>query len=266
MCLLPFTPSSVEHKSKDTSDGTLLGGKILYRQFQTGYRTALEPVLMASCIPAKNRQIIIEGGCGAGAGLMCLAHRVPQIIGFGFEQSKEFVKLANENFHLNKMNNLTALQVALPKLPPRPFKFLPEGYEHVDHVFANPPWHRHDTSPSPDLQRDMAIRLPKGLLSEWIYSLSRPLRQGGTLTLALSASLYAEASAAMHQHRLGSIILFPLWPKARRIPRIILLQGRMGSMGGSIIAPGLILHNDDGDFTPEANRILRMGKRLPLIP
>lgn len=258
--------SLIHHKSQNTSSGTLLEGKIFYKQFQTGYRTALEPILMAACIPAKKGQTIIEGGCGAGAGLMCLAYRIPCITGIGFEQHPEMVELANENFQLNHMTNLQAIQITLPKLPKRPFYFLPNGQEHVDHVFSNPPWHRYDSCPSPDTEKDLAKRLPKGLLSEWIYALSRPLRQGGTLTLALSATLYAEASAIMHQYKLGSITLFPLWPKLNRPARIILLQGRMGSTGGSHIAPGLVLHDSNGEFTHETDRILRQGKKLSLLP
>ncbi len=262
---LSFTSPYIHHKSKNTSNGTLLEGKIFYKQFQKGYRTALEPILMAASIPAKKKQIIIEGGCGAGAGLMCLAYRIPLITGIGFEQHPEMVELANENFQLNAMSNLKAMQVTLPKLPKRPFTFLPNGQEHVDHVFANPPWHQHNSCPSPDPEKNLAKKLPRGLLAEWIYALSRPLRQGGTLTLALSASLYSEASALMYQYKLGSVILFPLWPKLNRPPRIILLQGRMGSTGGSQIAPGLILHNDNGEFTHETNRILRQGKKLTLL-
>jgi len=266
MQLLSSSSSLIHHKSKNTSDGTLLEGKIFYRQYQEGYRTALEPVLMASSIPAKAGQTVIEGGCGAGAGLMCLKYRIPEIIGIGFEKHPEMISLANENFSLNQMENLKAIEISLPKLPKRPFDFLSKGQEHVDHVFANPPWHSHNTTSSPDTKKDLAKRLPKGLLSEWIFALSRPLRYGGTLTLALSASLYAEATAIMHQCRLGSIILFPLWPKINRSARIVLLQGRMGSTGHSHISPGLILHNENGDFTAEANYILRDGKLLNLLP
>lgn len=266
MQLLSSSSSLIHHKSKNTSDGTLLEGKILYKQYQEGYRTALEPILMAASIPARAGQTIIEGGCGAGAGLMCLSHRVPNISGIGFEQHPEMIALANENFQLNQMNNLKAIEITLPKLPKRPYDFLPQGQEHVDHVFSNPPWHSYNSCPSPDPKKDLAKRLPKGSLAEWIYALSRPLRQGGTLTLALSASLYAEASAIMHHYKLGSLTLFPLWPKVNRPPRIILLQGRMGSTGGSHIAPGLILHEENGSFTIEANHILKDGKTLCLLP
>lgn len=257
--------SLIHHKSKNTSNGTLLEGKILYKQFQQGYRTALEPILLAACIPAKQGQTIIEGGCGAGAGLMCLTYRIPLITGIGLEHHPEMVRLANENFQLNHMANLKAIQVTLPKLPKRPFNFLPKGQEHVDHVFANPPWHSYNSCPSPNIEKDLAKRLPKGLLNEWIYALSRPLRQGGTLTLALASTLYAEASAIMHHYKFGSITLFPLWPKLNRPARIILLQGRMGSTGGSHVAPGLVLHDMDGKFTHETNRILRQGKKLTLL-
>lgn len=55
--------------------GHLLGGKVVYRQFSTGNRTGLEPVLMAAFVPARPGQTVMEGGCGAGAGLLCLSNR-----------------------------------------------------------------------------------------------------------------------------------------------------------------------------------------------
>ena len=63
-----------------TSDGCLLDGRVRYAQPASGsdgYRTGIEPVLLAASIPAQAGQRVLEAGVGAGAGLICLAARVP---------------------------------------------------------------------------------------------------------------------------------------------------------------------------------------------
>ena len=37
----------------ELTDGTLLGGKVIYRQKSSGYRTGIEPVLLAAFVPAR---------------------------------------------------------------------------------------------------------------------------------------------------------------------------------------------------------------------
>ena len=59
----------------DTTEGTLLGGRVRYAQPARGYRTGIEPVLLAAAVPAVPGQAVLEAGTGAGAALLCLAAR-----------------------------------------------------------------------------------------------------------------------------------------------------------------------------------------------
>ena len=65
--------------------GSLLGGRVPYCQPAQGHRSGIEPVLLAASIPARAGARVLEGGSGAGAGLLCLAARVPDISGLGLE-------------------------------------------------------------------------------------------------------------------------------------------------------------------------------------
>jgi tRNA1Val (adenine37-N6)-methyltransferase len=243
------------------SHGTLLGGRLRYRQFRLGYRTGLEPVLMAAHIPARPGERVLEGGCGAGAGLMCVAHRVPGVIGVGLECDARTAVLAQANFADNGFDRLLVIRTALPDLPGLPI-FPPDGGG-FDHAFANPPWHRTDASASPDARRDLARRVRShDMIAMWVRSLGRQVRHRGTLTLALPAGLMDVAIAAMRAHGIGAISLLPFWPKAGRAARIVLIQGRIGARGEATLLPGLTLHRDDGTFTTEADAVLREGNAL----
>ncbi|WBO57919.1 hypothetical protein GT370_11530 [Acidocella sp. MX-AZ03] len=50
----------------ETSAGTLLGGRLAYRQLRAGHRSGFEPVLMAAFCPARPGVRVLELGTGAG--------------------------------------------------------------------------------------------------------------------------------------------------------------------------------------------------------
>mgnify|MGYP003362939764 CR=1 FL=1 len=256
---LPPAPSGLP----PVTSGTLLGGKVLYRQFRTGNRTGLEPVLMAAFVPARAGQSVVEGGCGAGAGLLCLANRVSGLSGIGLEHDPASALLAQHNFELNGQHALRVRVSAIPALPDDPVLSGP-GIRRIDHAFANPPWHAHDSSASAHARRDLARRLPAGALAQWVRALAAQLRHHGTLTLALPASLLSAGIRAMEEVPLGRIRIFPFWPAYGRPARIVLLQGCANARAGSEMLPGLVLHEADGRFTAAARHVLEDG--APLMP
>jgi tRNA1(Val) A37 N6-methylase TrmN6 len=53
-----------------TTDGHLLGGRVIYRQPATGFRSSIEPVLLAASVPSTPGEHILEAGTGHGAALL----------------------------------------------------------------------------------------------------------------------------------------------------------------------------------------------------
>jgi tRNA1(Val) A37 N6-methylase TrmN6 len=233
------------------TEGTLLGGRVRYRQFETGHRSGFEPVLLAAAVPAKPGELVLEAGTGAGAGLLCLAARVPGLIGTGLEIDPALVALANENFRINEFDGIVA-KTGDAATPPDLL---------ADHVFANPPWHDAAGSRSPDGARALAHHAASGLLTRWIAGLSRAVRPGGSLTLILPAAGLSEAVAGLRLHRYGGTALFPLWPRAGRPAGQFILSARLGAKSADRILPGLTLHDEAG-LTAQAEAILRAGAPL----
>ena len=229
----------------DTTDGTLLGGRVPYRQPATGYRTGIEPVLLAAHCPAKPGQCVLEVGCGAGAGLLCLLHRVPGVLAGGVEIDPAMAALARHN---------TGLPIHAADL----MHFAPGTL--YDHAMANPPWHD-PMSTAPDASRVLAKQAAPALLAQWLTAIARLLRPRGTVTIVIPTAQLTRAAAALRDTGFAAAVLTPLWPRAGHPAKLMLLRATKGARGPDQLMPGLVLHDGTG-FTAAAQAILRDGHVL----
>lgn len=237
-----------------TSDH-LLGGRVAYMQPRDGFRAAIDPVLLAAAVPARAGDRILEGGTGAGAALLCLAARIPDIRGLGIDRNPALLRLARANAMANGRSGLLFVAGDLAASP--------IGGE-FDHALANPPYHAADGTRSPAPAHEAAKRSTPNLLFEWVAALSRPLRHRGTLTMILPTRMLEQAFKAMQDSKTPVECVFPIWPKPGYPARLMLVQGRRFGRSPLVLAPGLLLHSEAGTFQPEADLILRSGGALRL--
>src|SRR5690348_11130011 len=115
--------------------GHLLGGRVRYAQPAQGFRSGLEPVLLAASVPARPGERVLEGGSGAGAALLCLAARVPGVQGVGIEQDTALCGLASDNTAANGFADLRFVRADMTA---------PPDLGAFDHACANPPYHAAD--------------------------------------------------------------------------------------------------------------------------
>ncbi len=235
-------------------EGTLLGGRVRHAQPEAGHRTGLEPVLLAASIPARAGERVLEGGTGSGAALLCLAARVPGVAGLGLERDPAMADLGRRNLAANGFSGLAVEEADLTAW---------RAVAPFDHALANPPWHDPAATASPDSGRDAARRATPGLLAAWAAALAGALRPRGSLTLVLGADHMAQGLAALSGAGCGSLAVLPLWPKPGRAARLVLLRGVRGGRGPARLLPGLVLHQESGAFTPEAQAVLRDGEAMP---
>ncbi|MBV8522783.1 MAG: methyltransferase domain-containing protein [Acetobacteraceae bacterium] len=224
-----------------------------YAQPQGSFRSGIEPVLLAASVPARLEDVVLEAGCGAGAGLLCLASRTGAS-GLGADIDPALVDIATSNAAANGFTTLRFVAIDITEY---------RSEKRFDHGFTNPPYHPAEVPRSPDATRDRSKRSTPELLEQWTAALARLVRDGGTVTLSLPASRVAEALASYAAHRLGSIVVYPLWPRAGQPAKLVLLQGRVGGRAPTVLAAGLVLHVRDG-FSREAEAVLRDGCALRL--
>lgn len=245
------------------TDGHLLDGRVRYAQPAAGFRSGIEPVLLAASIAARPGQRVLEGGTGAGAALLCLFARVPGLSGVGIEVDPDQAALARANATANGfLSGAPAGAGGMTVLAGHLETVVPDGP--FDHAFANPPYHPASGTPPPDQARARAKMADADLLVSWSRALAQALRPRGTLTLILPVARLSDCMGAMATASCPAETVFPLWPKAGVAAKLAIVRGIKGGRGPLRLLPGLILHAASGRFTPETDAVLRGGAALDL--
>lgn len=239
----------------DVTHGHLLNGRVRYAQPARGFRSGIEPVLLAASVPVRAGQRVLEGGTGAGAGLLCLLTRVSGVEGVGIERDPDQAGLARENAAANGFSDLAVLTGNIESV-------VPDGI--FDHGFANPPYHPAAGTMSPNQSRATAKRAAPDLLAIWATVLTRPLKPRGTLSFIVPASLLPSCIAAMAAAGSPAAAILPLWPKSMVPAKLVIVRGIKGGRRPPRLLPGLVLHEADGRFTQAADAILRDAAALNL--
>lgn len=239
-----------------TTEGHLLGGRLHYAQPSSGFRSGIEPVLLAASIPAGPEDRVIEAGTGAGAALLCLAARVPGLRGIGIERNAELTELAQTNAMANGMADLIFRTADIAVVD--------AGIGEFHHAFANPPYHTAPGTVSPMTARTTAKQAQAGLFEVWAICLGRTLRHRGTLTFIVPVAAIPACLAAMAAASCKPEALMPLWPRQGIAAKLVLMRGIKNGRGALRLLPGLILHETKGEFTPQAEAIFRSGTALPV--
>jgi tRNA1(Val) A37 N6-methylase TrmN6 len=245
------------------SADALLGGRVALRQPASGYRAAIDPVLLAAAVPATDGAVL-DVGCGVGAAALCYAARVPGARITGLELRRDWAALAEENVRSNGFDD--RVRIACGNL----LQGVPgAGPGDFDEVMANPPYlpaGRADMRTPPD---DAAATVEgDATLADWIsFCLAMAGPKGG-LTLIHRADRLDEILVHLHG-RAGGIVVFPLWPHAPRDrrgddARRVIVRARKGSKAPMRLAAGLVLHRADGAYTDAAESVLGGGEPLGL--
>jgi len=230
---------------------TFLDGRVKVAQPQSGFRSGLDAVMLAAAVPAAPGQSVLELGAGSGVASLCLMARISGLNVTGVERDEKLVALAEDNARANGFDcTFFAADIfALPKDLKRDF----------DQVLANPPFHGEGQA-SPDAARAAAL-MDDGALSDWLRLGLQRTVSGGFFTAILRADRLNQALAALPER---GVCAFPLWPRQGEAPKRVILQARKGSNAPFALLPGLVLHQEDGAWTPEADAVLRRGNALAL--
>ncbi len=240
------------------TDDTLLGGKVKFRQPATGYRAAIDPVLLAAAVPDSVQGRVLDLGCGAGAAMLCLARRREDLTVVGLERDDGLAKIARYNVEANEFGQRVSV-VTGDLLQPPPQIVVGS----FNAVIANPPFLDPDqATASPDPQKAAATVEGDAELTDWTRAAARFVRPNGLVIFIHRADRLAALRTAMEQSGCGGLVLMPIWPKAGTEPKRMIVIGRRGDKSDVRMANGVILHDNDERYTARASAILREGVPL----
>lgn len=246
----PLPRQAETMQERPCSDDGFLAGRLKILQPLKGFRAGIDSVFLAASVPAQAGETVIEAGAGAGVAALCLMCRCPGVRLTGLEIDPQAAALFEENARRNNMlDRLTVIRGDLRQLPAGPAVF--------DHAMANPPFHdegRSTLSPTPSKAKAHAFG--QNDLPLWVNVLHAALRPGGTITIVNRAESLANLLSAL-DHRFGAISISPLFPRAGSPASRIIVQAVKNAKAPLRLLPGLVLHGDGNDFTPQAQAILR---------
>lgn len=246
---------------KVTDDG-FLGGRLQVLQPEKGYRAGIDAVMLAAAVPAVPGDHVLDLGAGVGVASLCVASRCLDVNATGLEIQSALVETALENI---KRNDLVLRARIIEGSISEKAAILADkdvAYGSFDHVMTNPPFYEADKVwGSPDESKATAHALEDVSLEEWLRVTCAMAKPKGTVTLIHRADALPDLLKGV-EGKLGGLVAFPLWPGAGKEASRVLLQGIKGSRAPFKLAKGLLLHGEDGGFTPEAEAILRNGAAL----
>lgn len=240
------------------SEDTLLGGRVRLRQPLSGYRAAIDPVLLAAAVPASPADTVLDIGCGVGAAALCLALRAGCRV-TGIEAQRDLVRLAGDNIGLNDLDGrVLVMEGDILRPPPR----LEPGS--FPHVMANPPFLEARAASLPPHAGKAAANVEgEADLAAWVRFALAMARPKGSITLIHRADRLEQLLAQL-SGRTGEIVVFPLWAGRDKPAKRIIIRTRKGVATPTRLTPGLVLHEADGRYTAAADAVLRGGAALVL--
>ena len=261
-----FSPSSL---TNDVSRNTILGGRVQLLQPKVGYRASIDALFLAASVTQSLHEdtktkpntscpySVLDIGTGAGTALLALASRLPHITGVGLEFQREMVRLANQNIANNHFQDrLDVMQGDLTTPPPR----LAAGS--FAHVMANPPYYESQSAiESPQITKAISNHDKGVTLEQWVDFACRMLKPKGYAYFVFTAARLDDLLDPLYG-RFGGITIFPLWSKAGREAKRIIVRARKNVKSDSRVLPGMVVHDDNGDYTPAANDILVNAKGI----
>ena len=249
-----------EGAQKTTRDA-FLGGKIeILQPSGKGHRAGLDAILIAASLPQKISGTVADLGSGSGiAGLASIALR-PDLKTMLVENNPLMAQLAFQTSKLAKNSALSArIHVLEADVTLSGAKRESAGLitNSCDYVILNPPYNdRGSNRASSDLMRADAHLMGEGGLDAWMRTATSILKPRGMLVMIYRSQSIGQIIAAT-QGRFGGLTIMPIYSRANEPAKRLLIRATKGSKAPIIFAPALIVHNNDGSFTPEADAVLK---------
>ena len=238
--------SNSNDNQKPHTEDFIFGKQVRLKQLTKGYRFGSDAVLLASYVTAK-KGYLLELGAGVGAVSLGIAWRNPKCRIVAVEKDPEIGALLLENIAANEMlNQVTTKHISI--------EHLPKDFEsRFDYVIANPPFHKQTGTRSTNRHRNLA-NIGDGLsLSDWLKNAVWACKSKGYVSFMIRADRIDEVISFLNSQKMGEITLYPIWPVQGNPANRIIVTARKDSKTGSILLPGITLHNTDGSLTSNAS-------------
>ncbi|MEM8833856.1 MAG: methyltransferase, partial [Pseudomonadota bacterium] len=216
---------------------------------ENGFKTSMDSVLLAAACPIQKNEQLLDLGCSVGGAGMCVLKRCPDNHLTGVDIQVAQIELALENAAANNLVERCEF------IESNVSDFRQE--KAFDHVIMNPPYlNDGEHLRSPHNEKATAMGHDDVSLKEWIDCAHFCLKSKGSMTIIHRADQIDHIIRDMGK-RFGAIEIIPLWPKQDVPAKRVIIRAYKDRYSPTTLHAGLILHDGNGDYTIEANHILK---------
>jgi len=228
---------------------TIFDGHLPLLQPSEGYRTALDPVLLAAAVNAEgfSGANILDLGCGIGTIGFCLRARFPCKV-TGIDLQPELLELARQNAaNLGRQDDIKFVESNVQEL---------QLEEVFDAVVTNPPFVEIGRgSPNVSDHRRMA-HLETIPFFDWARAAARHLKQGGRFYIIHRADRLHNLLESLRRAEFGSFSVLPLYPRdGDGVAKRVIISCRKRKYAPLRLLQGLVLHEGQS-YTKQASDVL----------
>lgn len=258
----PTDTFEYDKSAGEVVENTILRGKLKLLQPKVGFHAAIDTVFLAAAVPVKDRQHVLDIGCGVGsAGLsVTLRNNTIQLTGIDIQQ--ELIDLALQNAALNDMSDRCRFFQGTVLTD----KNVPDNAFHS--VMMNPPYQEAGTHvPSPKKIKAFSHGedASGAALTDWVKYAHRKLKQGGFLTMIHRADRLDDVILSLTSRRwFGSLVIYPLYPHAGENARRVIVRARKERYAAATLKSGMVIHEKNGTYTSDAEKILGAAEVINL--
>jgi tRNA1(Val) A37 N6-methylase TrmN6 len=244
---------------------TLFHGKIKVIQNKSGYRFSIDAVILAHFPNFKDKDIVVDIGCGCGVIPLIIAYRRPQVRLFGLELQEELFDLARRNVITNGLEDRITIQQGDLKNPEGIFfapANLPEARPMVrpaayaDWVVSNPPYGRSSSGRlNPKGEKALARHEIAASLWDVLKAARYFLKPRGRAAIIYPARRTASLLSAMRETGLEPKRLQVVYSYPGDEGRFVLVEAVKNGGEGLKILPPFFIYDQARRYSPEMQRL-----------
>lgn len=234
-------------KGEDETLDTFYQGRILALQKKQGYRFSIDAPLLADFIQTEEGDDLLE--LGTGNGIISLLLSIKKFRSLtAVEIQTSLADLARRNVFMNNLQD--RIQIVHQDL-----RSFDPGIKY-DVIFSNPPYHRKDNGrQSFNMEKAIAKHELKCEIFDIMRTVSRLLKKKGRAYFIFPIRRQEEFIRAVEKVDLRISKRRDVCPRDKSAPNLFLSECGFSS-GAKDLLPPLILLNQEGKYTAEAQEIL----------
>jgi tRNA1Val (adenine37-N6)-methyltransferase len=243
---------------RETTLDPFLGGRLHFYQPKRGYRFSVDAALLAGFATVRPDDLAADLGAGCGVVGILLAHFYPFKRLVSVEVQEELAVLARRNVERNGYSG----RIEVRHQDVHTFA-ADETAGSYDLLVSNPPFQPVGASRA-STYRQRAVARQESLLQpgDLFAAAQRLLHPGGRMAMIHRPWRWPELRGLMERHDLNPSRIRQVLPREGEEPNIILVEAVKGELARQSEQDPLVLFQQPGLYTEEAEALLKGGRPL----